>query len=55
MLEYQYTEAILSHSTRKPLRFEISNMLIAGLKNEFIVSFVIIFGTLSLRLAKYDK
>jgi len=53
MLKYKYifqtkfTEAILSSSTRKLLRFEIAKMLIAVLKNNF-VSFIIIFGTLSL-------
>jgi len=40
-------EAILSNSTRKLLRFEIIKMLIAVLKNKFIVLFSIIFGTLS--------
>ena len=43
----KYTEAILSNSTRKLLRFEITKMLIAVLKNKFIVLFSIIFGTLS--------
>jgi len=43
----KYTEAILSHSTRKPLRFEISKMLIAFLKTKFIVLLIIIFGTIS--------
>ena len=37
----------MSNSTRKLLRFEIAKMLIAVLANKFIVSFVIIFGTLS--------
>ena len=45
--QIKYTEAILSNSTRKLLRFEISKMLIAVLKDKFIVSFTIIFGTLS--------
>jgi len=40
-------ESILSNSTRKLLWFEISKMLIAVKKNKFIVSFIIIFGTLS--------
>jgi len=50
MLKYKhfsgriYTEAILSHSTQKLLWFEISNMLIAVLKNKFIELFIIIFG-----------
>ena len=39
----KYTEAILSDSTRKLLRFEISKMLIAVLKHNFIVLFIIIF------------
>jgi len=45
--QIKYTESILSNSTRKLLRFEISKMLIAVLKDKFIVSFTIIFGTLS--------
>jgi len=44
----KYTEAILSNSTRKLLRFEITKMVIAVLKNKIIVLFSIIFGTLSL-------
>ena len=53
VLKYQYifrikyTEAILSNSTRKLLRFEISNMLTAVLKDKFIVLLVLMFGTLS--------
>ena len=46
-----YTEAILSDSTRKPLWFEITKMLNAVLKNKRIVSFIIIFGTLSFPMA----
>ena len=53
MLEYKYTffqikytEAILSNSTRELLRFEITKMLIAVLKNKFAVLFIIIFDTL---------
>ena len=42
----KYTEAILSNSTRKLLWFEIAKMLIAVLKNDVIVLFIIIFGTL---------
>jgi len=41
------TQAILSNGTRKLLWFEISTMLIAVLRNKFIVSFSISFGTLS--------
>jgi len=53
MVKYKYifqikhTEAILSNSTRKLLWFEITKMLIAALKNKFIVLLIIIFGTLS--------
>jgi len=39
----KYTEATLSDSTRKLLWFEISKMLIAVLKHNFIVLFIIIF------------
>ena len=46
IFQTKYTEAILSNSTRKLLWFEISKMLIAVLK-KFIVSYSIIFGTLS--------
>ena len=43
-----YTEAILPNSTRKLLRLEIAKMPIAVLKIiDFIVLFIIIFGTLS--------
>jgi len=52
MLKYQYiflikcTEAILSNfSTRKLVWLEISKLLKA-VKNKFIVSLIIIFGTL---------
>ena len=48
--QIKYTEEILSDSTRKLLWFEITKMLIAVLKNTFIVSFIIIFGTLSFRM-----
>ena len=40
-------EAILSNSSRKLLRFETTKMLIAVWEKNFIVSFIIIFGTLS--------
>jgi len=43
----KYTEAILSNSTRKLLWFEITKMLIAVAEKN-IVSFIVIFGTLSL-------
>jgi len=42
----EYTEAVLSNSTRKLLWFEITKMLIAILNNKFVVLFVIIFSTL---------
>jgi len=41
------TEAILSNNTPKLSRFEITRMLMAVLRNKFIVLFIIIFGTLS--------
>jgi len=37
-------EAILSNSTRKLLWFEISKMLIAVLRNKYIVLFSIMLG-----------
>ena len=39
--------SILSNSTRKLLWFEVNNMLIAVLDKKIIVSFIVIFGTLS--------
>jgi len=50
--QIKYMEAIiLSHSILKLLWFEITKMLIAFLrKNSSIVSFIIIFGTLSFPL-----
>jgi len=53
--QIKYTEAILSNSTRKLLWFEISKMLIAVFKNKFIVSFIIIFGTLSFPIGSTHK
>ena len=53
--QIKYTEAILSDSTRKLLWFEISKMLIAVLTNKFIVSFIIIFGTLTFPTAVVKK
>jgi len=48
IFQIKYTEAVLSNSTRKLLWFEIVKMLIkCSLKNEYIVLFIIIFGTLS--------
>ena len=46
IFQIKYTDAVLSNSTQKLLRFEISKMLIAVLRNKFIVLFIIIFGTL---------
>ena len=43
---------MLSNSTRKLLWFEIAKMMIAVLQNKFIVSFIIIFGTLSFPITK---
>ena len=42
----KFTEAILSDSNQKLLWFEIRKMLIAVLKDKFIVLSIIIFGTL---------
>jgi len=47
IFELKYTDAILSSSTLKLLWFEITKMLIAVIKKQFIVLFVVIFGTLS--------
>ena len=47
IFQIKYTEAILSNSTGKLLCFKITKMLIVVLENKFIVSFIIIFGTLS--------
>jgi len=47
IFQIKYTEAILSNSTRKLLWFEIKiTKILTGLKNKFIVSFIIVFGTL---------
>ena len=47
-----YMEAILSNSTQKLLRPEITKMLTAFKKNTFIVTFIIILGTLSLPIVE---
>ena len=47
IFQIKYTEAILSNSTRQLLWFEITKVLIASLRKKIIVSFIIIFGTLS--------
>jgi len=41
-------EAILSNDTRKLLWLETAKMLIAVLRSNFVMSFIIFFGTLSL-------
>jgi len=50
IFQIKYTEAILSNRIRKLLWFEITKVLIA-VKNKYVVSFTIIFGTLSFRMA----
>jgi len=47
IFQTKYTEAILSISTRKLSRFEITKMVIAVTKNRSIVLFIIILGTFS--------
>jgi len=47
IFQRKYTEAISSNSTRKLLWFEISRMPTTVFKNKFVVSFMIILGTLS--------
>ena len=55
IFQIKYTEAILSNSTRKLLWFEIKiTKILIGLKNKFIVSFIIVFGTLSFTIPTYD-
>ena len=58
MLKYifqiKYTETILSNSTRKLLWFEITKIIIA-VKEKNIVSFIIIFGTLSFPIVLFRK
>jgi len=55
MFQIKYTEAILSTSTRKLSWFEITQMLIAVLKNKLILLFIIIFDTLSFHTAQSIK
>jgi len=50
IFQIKYKEATLSNSTRPLLWFEISKMLIAVLKINFIALFITIFGTFSLAL-----
>jgi len=47
IFQRKYTEAISANSTRKLLWFEISRMPTTVFKNKFVVSFMIILGTLS--------
>jgi len=51
MLQIKHTEASLSNNTRKLLWCEITKMLIAVEKKKKIVSFNIIFGTVSFPIA----
>ena len=46
IFQVKYAEAILSNSARKLLWFDTTKMLIAVLKNKFIVLFITVFGTL---------
>jgi len=62
MLKYKYiffqikcAEAILSNITRKLLWFEICKMLIAVIKNKFIVLFIMMFGTLSFPIIRRGR
>ena len=50
IFQIKYMEVILSNSTWKLLWFEVTKMMIA-VKNQFIVLFIIILGTLSFPLA----
>ena len=48
IFQIKYTEAILSNSTRRLLRFEITSVLIAVFEKLIdVVLFLVIFGTLS--------
>jgi len=47
IFKIKYTEPILSNSTRKLLWFEIQQNADYSLRKKFIVSFIIIFCTLS--------
>jgi len=53
IFEIQHTEAILSNSTRKLLRYEITKMLIAVCEKKIIVSFIMTCGTLSFAVAHF--
>jgi len=59
IFEIKYTEAIISNSTQKLLRFEIEYVLakcrLQFKTNKFIVLFVIIIGTLSFPIAVYFR
>ena len=45
IFQIKHTEAILSNNTRKLLRFEVTRILVAVSKNNFIALFIVIFGT----------
>ena len=47
IFQIKYKETILSNGTRKLIWFEISKVLIAVLRNKFVVLFITIFGALS--------
>jgi len=48
IFQIKYAEAILSNNTRKLLRLEIAEMLIAVLNsNKYLLLFIVIFGTIS--------
>jgi len=52
IFQTKYTEAISSNGTRKLLWSEITKMPIAVKKNKSVVSFMVIFGTLSFRIRR---
>ena len=45
IFQTKYTEPVLSNNTRRPLWFEITEMLIAVQEKKLVVSFIVIFGT----------
>ena len=49
-----YTDAILSNSTRKMLCFEITKVLKCSLRKKTIVSFITIFGALSFPVSSQE-
>ena len=50
--QIKYTEAILSDSTAKLLWFEITKNAHCSSRRKFVVSFIIIFGTLSFPIGR---